>query len=90
MTVHAWYVYIVRCSDRTLYTGVTTDIERRVGEHNGKGRGARYTRARQPVTLVWSEVQPDRGAALRREYRIKQLTRKEKKKLIAQGQGESA
>lgn len=67
-----WFVYIVRCGDRTLYTGVTTDTGRRVAEHNA-GRGARYTRSRRPVRLVYCEAAPDRAAALRRESEIKRM-----------------
>jgi putative endonuclease len=71
----------VECSDDTLYTGVTTDLDARVAEHNA-GRGARYTRVRLPVTLVHSEESDDRGAALRREHAIKRMRRVEKRKLI--------
>jgi uncharacterized protein (TIGR02453 family) len=72
-----WFVYIARCRDGTLYTGVTTDIGRRLAAHNA-GRGAAYTRSRRPVTLAYTEPASDRGAALRREYAIKQLGREEK------------
>ena len=75
------YTYIVRCSDGTLYTGWTTDIERRVRTHNS-GKGAKYTRSRLPVTLVYYETYPTRQEAMRREWEIKQLTREEKKRLI--------
>lgn len=74
-------VYILRCGDGTLYTGITTDLERRVGQHN-RGVGAKYTRGRLPVTPVWWERVPDKSAALRRELEIKGLTRVEKMKLI--------
>src|SRR5512132_1576617 len=67
-----WFVYIVRCADRTLYTGVTTEPARRVAEHND-GCGARYTRSRAPVSLVYLERAKDRGAALRREHEIKRM-----------------
>ena len=77
-----WFVYIVRCADRSLYTGVTTDATRRVAEHND-GRGARYTRARAPVSLVYLECVEDRGAALRREYEIKRMTAEGKQRLLA-------
>ena len=77
-----WFVYIVRCADRTLYTGVTTEPERRVAEHND-GCGARYTRSRAPVSLVYLERAKDRGAALRREHEIKRMTADGKKKLCA-------
>jgi putative endonuclease len=75
-----WGVYLARCTDGSLYTGITTDPERRVVEHNG-GRGAAYTRARLPVTLVYWEPAADRSSALRREHAIKRLTRKEKERL---------
>ncbi len=78
-----WTVYILRCSDETLYTGITRDVERRVEEHNGSGLlGARYTRARRPVRLVYSEAQKTRSDAARREYEIKRLNREGKEALI--------
>ena len=75
------YTYIVRCADGSLYTGWTNDIEQRLVMHNS-GKGARYTRSRLPVELVWSEEQPSQETARSREARIKQLTRKEKLQLI--------
>ena len=77
-----WNVYIVECGDSSLYTGVTTDVGRRVKEHNSSKQSARYTRARQPVELVYQEFAVDRSEACKREYAIKQLTRAEKKMLI--------
>ena len=77
-----WYVYILRCADDTLYTGSTTDPERRVKTHNS-GKGAKYTRSRLPVALVYQESLPDKSAALRREAAIKRLTRQQKLDLIA-------
>ena len=77
------YTYIVRCADGSLYTGWTNDIEQRLVMHNS-GKGARYTRSRLPVELVWSEEQPSQETARSREARIKQLTRKEKLQLIEQ------
>ena len=77
-----WFVYIVRCADRSLYTGVTTDATRRVAEHND-GRGARYTRSRGPVSLVYLERVEDRGTALRREHEIKRMTAAGKQRLFA-------
>lgn len=74
---------MLRCRDGTLYTGATNDLERRVATHN-RGRGAAYTRARLPVTLVWSELAADRSAALRREAALKRLSRLEKLRLIRQ------
>jgi len=76
----AW-VYIVQCADRSLYTGWTYDIEARVAKHN-TGKGAKYTRARLPVTLRWSEKQANRSAAMKREAAIKKLTSPQKRRLI--------
>ena len=76
-----WYVYILRCADATLYTGSTTDPERRVKTHNS-GKGAKYTRSRGPLELVYQEECPDKSAALKRELEIKALPRAEKLKLI--------
>jgi putative endonuclease len=79
-----WIVYMVRCADGTLYTGITTDVVRRVAEHNGEGRlGARYTRSRRPVTLAYVEPACNRAAAARRETVIKQLDRAGKLALCA-------
>jgi putative endonuclease len=77
----AFYCYILRCADGTYYTGWTTDPRRREREHN-LGRGARYTRARRPVRLVYLEKQPDRPSAMRRELAIKALNRARKTHLI--------
>ena len=77
----AVFVYIVECADQTLYTGWTTNIERRLKAHNA-GRGAKYTQQRGPVRVVYSEEMPDRGAALKRELQIKRMPRAEKLKLI--------
>jgi putative endonuclease len=77
----AVFVYIVECADQTLYTGWTTNIERRLKAHNA-GRGARYTQQRGPVRLIYQEELPDRGAALKRELQIKRMSRAEKLKLI--------
>ena len=74
------YTYIVRCSDGTLYTGWTTDVERRVRKHNS-GKGAKYTRSRLPVTLVYYETYPTRQEAMRREAQFKQMTHLQKQKL---------
>ena len=75
------YVYIVRCSDQTLYTGWTNHLEKRIEAHNA-GKGAKYTKARRPVELVYLETFDNKGDALKREYQIKQLKRSEKEKLI--------
>ncbi len=79
-----WYVYMLRCADGTLYTGVTTDLKRRVAEHNvegAAGKGAKYTKARRPVVLAYSETMLDRSAAQMREHALRQLSRAEKEKL---------
>ena len=79
-----WALYIVRCSDETLYTGITKDVDRRIGEHNGIYlRGARYTRARRPVILVYQEILKSRSEAAKREFEIKRLSREEKEELIS-------
>ena len=76
------YVYILKCSDGTYYTGWTTDPERRLKVHNS-GKGAKYTRSRLPVELIYTEEFDNKTDAQRREYAIKRLTRAEKEKLIA-------
>jgi putative endonuclease len=85
----AHFVYILRCSDKTLYTGYTTDIKKRLLEHNGKGKtqtersaGAKYTRSRRPVKLVYEEECENRSVAQSREYEIKQLNRTQKLALV--------
>jgi putative endonuclease len=75
------HVYVLECADGTLYTGYTTDVERRVAEHDA-GEGAKYTRGRTPVELVYSESFDSRSAAMSREYEIKQLSRVEKERLV--------
>lgn len=82
MTDHDWQVYIVECSDRSLYTGITVDVSARIAQHNS-GSGAKYTRGRLPVKLVYSECADDRGSALRREHEIKRLTAVGKRKLVS-------
>lgn len=77
----SWNVYMLRCHDGTLYTGATNNLERRLATHN-RGRGAAYTRARLPVTLVYSEPAEDRSAALRREAALKRLSRAQKLRLV--------
>ncbi len=79
----AWFVYLVQCKDGSLYTGVSTDVKRRVQEHNGSDKkGARYTRARRPVTLRYLENCANRSEACKREAAIKKLTRSQKFSLI--------
>lgn len=80
-----YFCYIVRCADDTLYTGLTTDIERRVKQHNS-GKGAKYTRMHGPVTLVYVEPQPDRPSATKRELQIKSYAKVKKLKMIAEFQ----
>ncbi|HEY1041950.1 MAG TPA: GIY-YIG nuclease family protein [Candidatus Paceibacterota bacterium] len=77
-----WYVYLLRCADGTLYTGVTTDIERRMKEHNESREGAKYTRARRPVSLAHQETFPTRSEACAREAAIKKLSKGEKEALL--------
>lgn len=78
----SYFIYILRCSDDTLYTGICTDIARRVSEHNESDKGAKYTKVRRPVTLVYSEESKDRSTASKREYEIKKYTREKKLELI--------
>ena len=80
---NTWLVYMVRCSDGTLYTGITNDIDRRLAAHNSARDGARYTRSRRPVTLVYAEAAGSHSAAARLEYRIKKMKRASKKELAA-------
>jgi len=87
--LHAWSVYMLRCADGSLYTGITTDVVRRVAEHNGEGapgaQGARYTRSRRPVQLVYMEAAANRAEAARREAAIKRLDRARKLALCKSG-----
>ena len=78
-----YYVYIVQCVDGTLYTGITSDLIRRLAEHNSSVRGAKYTRGRRPVTLLYSEEFSDRATASVAEFQIKKLSRAEKLRLFA-------
>lgn len=85
----AWWVYLLQCSDQTLYAGITNDLSRRLKEHNGAtGGGARYTRSRRPVRLVWSEASESRSAASRREAAIRRLSRSQKEQLIRDAVGD--
>ncbi len=81
-----WYVYIVRCADATLYTGITNRLGKRIAAHNA-GRGARYTRGRLPVELIYFELQSGRGEALRREAQIKRLPVAAKRRLVVADRG---
>ena len=78
-----WYLYILRCKDNTLYTGITTDVEKRLDAHR-TGKGAKYTRGRSPLALVYREDCGDHSAALKREIEIKKFSREEKERLIAE------
>ena len=78
---NTWYLYILRCGDNTLYTGITTDVEKRLEAHR-TGKGAKYTRGRAPLELVYREDCGDHSTALKREIEIKKLTREEKETLI--------
>jgi putative endonuclease len=77
-----YYLYILRCADGTFYTGITADLLRRVQEHNAGSLGAKYTRGRRPVKLVYTDKFRQRSTASRAEYRVKQLSRREKLRLI--------
>jgi len=78
-----WFVYIIRCANNTLYTGITTDIHRRLQEHQGKdGKGAKYLKGKGPLTMVWQTPVKNRSMATKLEYQIKQLTRHNKEHLI--------
>jgi len=77
-----YYLYMVRCCDNSLYTGITTDIERRIAEHNGSKKGAKYTKARRPVILVYEEKFENRAEASKREYAVKKLTKIKKEELL--------
>ncbi|UPV75517.1 GIY-YIG nuclease family protein [Halorussus limi] len=84
MSVH--WAYVIECADGSFYTGYTTDVERRVREHD-RGEGAKYTRGRTPVELVHAEEFETRSAAMSREYEIKQLSRRQKERLV-EGDGD--
>ncbi|RTZ95620.1 MAG: GIY-YIG nuclease family protein [Deltaproteobacteria bacterium] len=82
MATITWFVYLVRCHDQTLYTGITRDLKRRVAEHNSEKGGAKYTRSRQPVQLVYAESVKSRSEASKREYQLKKMSRARKQALI--------
>lgn len=77
-----WHVYIIRCRDGTLYTGIANNLQNRIAKHNSEEGGARYTRSRRPVELVYSEQAPSRSEALKREYEVKKMPRAKKMKMI--------
>ena len=78
-----WFVYIVRCADKSLYTGIAKNVERRIEEHNGIQKGAKYTRTRRPVHLVYEEALETRSEACIREAAIKRLNKLEKEDLVS-------
>lgn len=86
MPSDVWCLYVLQCADGSYYTGVSTDVERRLSEHNHSKRGAKYTRSRRPVRLVYLLEFGSRALAQKAEYRFKKLTRKEKERLISEGQ----
>jgi len=77
-----WFLYVLRCNDDTLYTGITTDPKRRLREHNTNNRGAKYTNSRRPSQLVYCEEYSDRSSAQKAEHAFKKLTREQKEKII--------
>ncbi len=78
-----YYLYILECTDKTLYTGITTDLKRRINEHNNSSLGARYTKARRPVKLVYYKKFKTKSAAAKREWAVKKLSRQDKLQLIS-------
>ena len=78
----SYFVYILECNDGSLYTGITKDVQKRLDEHNTSYKGAKYTKARRPVKLLYQEPSSDRSSASKREYEIKKLTRSKKIELI--------
>ncbi len=83
MKAEKWYVYILKCADSTLYTGVTTDLNRRVDEHNHSSLGAKYTKPRRPLILVYHEIHQNRKEATKREAEIKKFSKVIKQRLFA-------
>ncbi len=81
-TLSPWWVYLLRCNDNSLYAGVTTDINRRIDEHNTSKLGAKYTRARRPVRLAYLEETENKSFACKREYQIRHLSKKQKELLV--------
>jgi putative endonuclease len=79
-----WWVYLLRCADNSLYCGITTDLSRRLNEHNGSGqKGAKYTKARRPVRLAYAEIATDRAQASQREYQLRRQSKTAKESLVA-------
>jgi putative endonuclease len=86
----AWYVYMLRCNDGSLYTGITTNLSRRLTEHNSTSKGAKYTRARRPLQMVYHETVASRSAAAKREYQLKRMSALHKRSLVQQFKPEAA
>ena len=78
----SWFVYILRCSDSSLYTGITTNIKQRLHEHNHSAKGAKYTRSRRPVNMAYHEKLSSRSEASQREHQIKQMKKSEKEQMV--------
>ena len=78
----SWFIYLLRCSDTSLYTGITTNLSQRLHEHNHTDKGAKYTRGRRPVNLVYQEKLLSRSEASKREYQIKQMKKSEKEQMV--------
>jgi putative endonuclease len=78
-----WYVYFLRCNDNSLYAGITTDVSRRLHQHNHTKLGAKYTRAKCPVTLAFIETASDKSTASKREYQLRKLTKTQKERLVS-------
>lgn len=78
-----WYVYLMRCSDNSLYAGITTDLTRRLNEHNNSKLAAKYTRIRRPVSLAYAESSENRSLASKREYQLRKLSKAKKEQLVA-------
>ena len=84
MTEHkAWFVYLLRCNDNSLYAGITTDINRRVHQHNHTKLGAKYTRAKRPVSLAFIETAINKSEASKREYQLRKLSKSQKEQLVS-------
>lgn len=82
-TNNSWYVYFLRCNDNSLYAGITTDITRRLHQHNHTKLGAKYTRAKRPVTLAFIESVVDKSSASKREYQLRKLSKTQKEQLVS-------
>lgn len=81
-SISPYFVYMLRCSDKTLYTGIAIELDKRVNEHNTSPKGAKYTKSRRPVVLVYSEIAENKSIALKREIAIKKMTKEQKESLV--------